>query len=270
MKFFHNDQVSLAWAVLVEIAVHALFAFQAFLLGGFLGEIALSIVFGSIGTQIGAWAFAIFIFGAAFQAFVLGEYLREHVESFEATAKGNGSYLRSWTHVRWLVAGIEISSLLFRCYTILVEGHPVQAAIIGVMGAIALWYAFAQAKVIHASVNRPAAQDVVRARDYAGRDIVRDAMNLIPNMTTEQKRRFYTGDLSVVDEAEARHQQRHYEKLRPKEERRAKEQQQQQQQQRDDEMARGYTEKLLGGSDDSFFKAVPSKHQANGNGSHNA
>lgn len=273
LKILHNDKMSLGWAICVEIAVHALFAFQAFLLGGFLGEIALTVVFGSLGVQIGAWALAVFIFGAAFQAFVLGEYMREHVESFESTAKGNGSYIRSWEHVRWLVAAIEISSLLFRLYTIVAtgvtHGQLIQATIVGAMGAIALWYAFAQAKVIHASVNRPAEQDVIRARDYAGRDIVSSAMELIPHMTTEQKRRFYTGDLTAVDEVEQSRSARRNEKLRPREEKKHKERQRQDGQLQDYETARKYTSTLLGGSDDPFLQAVPTHHQANGHGNQN-
>src|SRR5450755_167783 len=190
MKFIHNDKVSLGWAILVEIAVHALFAFQAFLLGGFLGEIALTAIFGARGATIGAWALAVFVFGAAFQAFVLGEYMREHVESFEGTAKGDGSYTKSWKQVRYLVCGLELSSLLFRCAYVLAHGDWLQSLVVLLFGVISLWYAFAQAKVIHASVNRPVEYEVSRVRDVAARSVVEDAMKSVPNMTAEQKKRF--------------------------------------------------------------------------------
>lgn len=274
MKFFHNDKVSLGWAIAVEIAVHALFAFQAFLLGGFLGEIALGVVFGAYGAKIGAIGLAIFIFGAAFQAFVLGEYMREHVESFEATTKGNGSYLRSYEQVRWLVAAIEVSSLLFRCYTIILTGDWVQMWIILIMGVVALWYAFAQAKVIHASVNRPVEHDVISAREVAGRDIVDSAIKLIPSMTAEQKRRFYTGDLSAVDEAESSNYAKLQEKLQVKEEklqvkqeRKNKDLRRQQKAAEDYAIGQDYASRLLGEPQQQqqpFLKAVTDKQAGNG------
>jgi signal transduction histidine kinase len=289
MRWFHNDKVSLGWAIIIELVVHALFAFQAFLLGDFLGEIALVVVLGPIGGPIGAWALALFIFGAAFQAFVLGEYMREHVESFEATAKGNGSYIANWHMIKWLVGGIEISSLIFRCYTIVIQpgnmGHNItQAIIVAILGIIALWYAFAQAKVIHASINRPVEYDVNRARNQAGRAIVSDALDRIPQMSAEQKRRFYTGDLSAIEEVYQSDLQRRQEKLQVKEERddhkrqrelekqqrieekRERERERREGQKRDHQTGQDYTQKLLGGEPSApFLKAVPNQAQQDGN-----
>lgn len=265
MKFLHNDKVSLGWAILVELIVHGFFALQAFLLGGLLGEIALKSIFGAtISNWIGSVMLALIIGGASFQAFVLGEYMREHVESFENTAKGDGSYRRSWQQIRFVVAGLELSSLVFRCIVVWMQGDWQQAVVVLVLGLIMLWYAFAQAKVIHASVNRPPEQDVIRARDYAGRNIVKNAMELIPEMTTEQQRRFYTGDLSVVDEVETSQWQQQQEKMLPKRERRQKQRQSQEQQEQDRQIAEDYTSKLLGGNP-PFLKAVPTD-QADGNG----
>lgn len=285
MKWFHNDKVSLGWAIAIEIVVHALFAFQAFLLGNFLGELALVVVLGPVGGPIGAWALGIFIFGAAFQAFVLGEYMREHVEAFENTAKGDGSYIKNWKSIKWIVGAIEISSLLFRCYTIIIQpgdtNHSiVQAIIVAILGIVALWYAFAQAKVIHASVNRPVEYDVNRARNQAGRALVEEALDVIPHMTVDQKKRLYKGDLTSVGEAYQSNLQKQQEKLRPKEEReerkrqkqwekeqqaeekRERERQRKEAQKRDLETGHIYTQQLLGDdpvedASPPFLKAVP-------------
>lgn len=248
MKWFHNDKVSLGWAILVEIAVHALFAFQAFLLGSFLGELALVVVFGPAGAIIGAWALAIFVFGAAFQAFVLGEYMREHVEAYEATAKGDGSYRANWKRIRWAVSLIELSSLVFRCYIVLsVDKQPVQAAIIAVMGIVLLWYAFAQAKVIHASVNRPVEYDVAQMHQQTGRSIVTDTLKYIPRLSTEQKQRVYRGDLSPVDEAYANDLERRQAKIRPREEQARREEEQQRERKSGLAKGREMMEQILGG-----------------------
>jgi signal transduction histidine kinase len=267
MKWFHNGKVSLAWALIVEIAVHLLFAFQAFLLGGFLGDIALKVVFGPIGTQIGAWGFAIFVFMAAFQAFVLGEYLREHVDAFENTAKGNGSYKLSWSAVQWFVGAVEISSLMYRCLTVIQDGQYIQAFIIFILGVVLLLYAFAQAKIIHASVNRPVEQDMYQAQQYAGRSLVESSVKYVPGMTNEQKRRFVQGDTTAVDEVEQRTVSRKYEKLQSKEQKYELKKQREQERQRDYEKARQATDQLLNGpskQQDPFLKALPKDRQANG------
>ncbi len=273
MKFFHNDKVSLGWAIFVELVAHGFFAFQAFLLGGFLGEIALESIFGArVGQLIGAWALAIFIFGAAFQAFVLGEYMREHVESFENTEKGNGSYIRSWKQIRWLVAALEISSLAFRVIVVTQAGDYRQAAIVAAFGAILLFYAFAQAKVIHASVNRPVEYEVMRARDYAGRSLVGDSMKYVPKMSNSQKTRFLHGDTSAIDEVEQSETDKHNEKLQPKVERNNKEKQRQEHIKREHSIAERFKRKMLGGDEqpaseyERFTDALssPGHHQSNG------
>jgi len=196
VKLLHNEHVSLAWAIIVELVVHGLFAFGALLLGGFLGEIVL----GKSGQTIGAWILALFIFGAAFQAFVLGEYMREHVNAYEATTKGDGSYLRNWKAIQWIVGGLEVSSLAFRCLVVIGQGQYLQATVVGVFGGLALWYAYAQAKVIHASVNRPVEYDLMAAQHRAGHSLVKDAIDYMDDMTPEQKARFVAGDTSAVEE----------------------------------------------------------------------
>jgi hypothetical protein len=210
MKFFHNEKLALGWAIMVELVVHLLFAIQAFLLGRFIGEVALKSMFGALGADIGAWVFGIFVFGAAFQAFVLGEYMREHVESYETTARGDGTYIRSWTQLRWTVGGIEIASLLFRCISIVQAGGWVnvaayfQAAIIAGLGALLLWYAYVQAKVIHASVNRPPEYDMMQAQASVGRGLALDSLKHTDDMYPEEKARFVAGDITAIQDVVAR------------------------------------------------------------------
>jgi hypothetical protein len=205
MKWIHNHKVALVWAILVELAAHFLFAFQAFAVGGFIGEVALTVIFGAIGPQVGAYALAIVLFGAAMHAFVLGEYTREHVESYENTGK-DGSYLRSFKQIRVIVCLLEIASMLFRCTLIVKDAgwqSPygyVQAGIIALLSGVLLWYAYAMAKVIHASVNRPIAYDVKQAQHKAGQSLVTDSLKYTDHMTPQQKARFMRGDITAVQE----------------------------------------------------------------------
>ena len=294
LKALHNDKVSLGWAIAVEIIVHAFFAGQAFLLGDFLGEIALASVFGAyLGGVIGAGLLALFLFGASFQAFVLGEYMREHVESYER-ATGKQGYLANWALIKWLVGGIELASLLFRCGTIVAkDGNWGQAITVALLGLVSLWYAFAQAKVIHASVNRPLTYDMIKARNQVGKSLVTDTLKLAPRMTADQKVRFLKGDTTPLDELYQSELSRRQEKLQDKkadkeaeeehkrqvkaakrqerEERLARQRRQNQEQDEEERVAQSFITKFLGGSDDDenqlpFLKAVPNDNRANRNG----
>src|SRR5579859_7816612 len=101
MKFFFNGKIALGWAILVQVCVHGLFAFGAFLLGGFLGDLALVGVFGSSAYIIGAVGLGGFLFLASGQAFVYGEYLMEHVKAYDMHI-GGSSYTQSLKTVRWI------------------------------------------------------------------------------------------------------------------------------------------------------------------------
>lgn len=204
MKLVHNDKVALAWAILVEIVVHGIFALGAFLMGGFLGDIALSHIFGPAGTKIGAYGLAIFVFCAAFQAFVLGEYMKEHVSAFERTSRGDGSYMKSWKETRILVGAIELCSLAFRCIVVAQQDDYGQLIVTLIFGIAALRYAYAQAKVIHASVNRPIEYDVYQAQQEVGHDLVKDVVGSSRYMTPEEKYAFLGGDVSGATAAQQR------------------------------------------------------------------
>jgi ABC-type multidrug transport system fused ATPase/permease subunit len=199
IKFFLNDKMALLWAIFVEIIVHGIFALGALLFGAFLGELILVHLFGPIGEQVGAWLFALFIFCAAFQAFVLGEYTRDQVKAYERSSMGDGSYYKSWQYNRWLVGSLELSSLLFRCYITSKDGDLVQAGLVLLFGVLALVYAFFQAKIIHACVNRPAAYDAHRTQESLKRDIVSHALNHAEKLRPSEKAAYIGGNVGVLD-----------------------------------------------------------------------
>src|SRR5258708_30595592 len=172
LKVVHNHHIALLWAFFVEVVVHAFFSLQAFLLGGFIGEISLSTVFGvPLAQKIGAWLLAGFIFCSAFVMFVLGEYLRQHVAAYSLEMKDN-SYLKAFDPAFRLVLGLEITSLAFRLVQILYEDfsyHGIAEAVItAALGVIGLWFAMSMAKIIHASINRPKEHDLAQSQHQAG------------------------------------------------------------------------------------------------------
>src|SRR6202043_3285704 len=122
-----------------------------------------------------------------------------HVASYEYK-RGDGSYMRSWKSIRWIVGGLELSSLAFRCFVVIQQGDYRQAVIVGVFGILLLYYAYAQAKVIHASVNRPVEYDIANSQEGAGRSLAIEATKHTKYMTPEQKARWADGDETAVTE----------------------------------------------------------------------
>jgi len=202
LKIIHNEHFALLWALVVEIGAHGYFSLQGFLFGGFLGEIALAVVFGShYGTLIGAWMLAAFIFGSAFCSFVLGEYLREHVQSFTWSGKGDQSFIKAFEDTRRMVMGLELCSLAYRVLYVGLHDHDwISAIITGAFGILILWYAVKMAKVIHASVNRPIEHDLERSQHRAGQTLAEKAMRYTKNMDPEQLARYADGDVSALQE----------------------------------------------------------------------
>jgi signal transduction histidine kinase len=202
LKIIHNEHIAVLWAFLVELVVHGLFAMQAFLLGGFLGDVALSVVFGKeLGTQIGAWSLAIFVFGAAFVSFVLGDYLKEHVFAYVWSGKGDDAYIQALKETTRMAVGLELTSLAFRVLIVAIHDNDLaSAAIILVAGCIGLRYAIKMAKVIHASVNRPISHDLAKSQHQAGQHLAERAMKYTRNMSPEQLARWADGDSSALQE----------------------------------------------------------------------
>jgi hypothetical protein len=203
LKIIHNEHIAFAWAFVVELVVHGFFGLQAFLLGGFLGELALMKVFGpNLGMQIGAWGLGIIVFGMAFVSFVLGDYLKQHVQNFVWSGRGSQEYLDAFNETVRLAAGLELSSLAFRVLTVgLHDGDWPSAILIAVAGCIGLRYAIKMAKVIHASVNRDPNDDLARSQDEAKLTLAEKARKIIKKMTPQQLAGWSHGDPKALEEA---------------------------------------------------------------------
>lgn len=202
LKIFHNEHIALLWALAIELITHGFFGLQAFLLGGFLGEVALIKIFGpELGVQIGAWSLGVIVFGIAFVSFVLGQYLKAHVQSFIWAGKGGQEYMKAFEETVKLAIGLELSSLAFRVVIVgWHDGDWALAIIIAVAGCILLRYAIAMAKVIHASVNRDPAYDLARSQDEAGITLADKARKYTGKMSPEQLARWAGGDASALQE----------------------------------------------------------------------
>ncbi len=66
--------------------------------------------------------------------------------------------------------------------------------------------------------NRPFETAILRARESAGRSIVDNAAGYVDKMTVDEKKRFYTGDLTAIEDVVQREQEAQNEKLRVKSE----------------------------------------------------
>lgn len=196
MKWFHNGTIGRVLAIGFAIFIHAWFAAGAYYFGRFIG----SYIFSDIpnGAEIAGVGLAIMVFGGAMFGFIYLEYAREDVQSY-ARSRGDGG--QTFTAALWIlqvfIIVIEASSLLYRVYTM---PDGVKRIAVLLLGIAALVVAWALGKIVHAMANRPLELAYDRARDKAGRSVVEDGMKYIDSMSAEQKRRFYNGDASTIDE----------------------------------------------------------------------
>lgn len=251
MKWFHNSAIGKFIVIAFAVAIHGLFAAGAYYLGLFLGGIIFADM--PLMQQIFASGYAVLVFVGAIWAFIYSEYAYEDITAY-GNMTGHTRYTGYLHAVMVGVMGSELASVFFRAWnTSSLAGGLVTLAI----GGFTLGIAFSLGKVIHAMVNRPFAASILRAREEAGRSIVDNASSYVPKMTVEQKRRFYTGDLSTVDEVmqdeldrkgekvQAR-ETKAEEKARRKETKELSKQQKAQRQQQSQQIGAAYTGKLLG------------------------
>lgn len=202
MKWFHNSGVGKVIVISFAIAIHGLFAAGAYYLGLFLA----SIIFKDtpIMQQGFAIGYAIMVFAGAMWAFIYSEYAYEDIEAY-GNATGHTRYSGYLWTVMIAVAGSELASVLFRAFS---TPDILGRYVVLVIGILALVIAFCLGKVIHAMANRPFEVSVMRARENAGRSIIEDATKYVDKMTVDEKKRFYTGDLSAIEDASGREQEK--------------------------------------------------------------
>ncbi len=196
MKTFHNGTIGRLLAVGFAICIHALFAAGAFYFGRFIG----SYVFNDIpnGAELFGAGLAILVFGGAMFGFIYLEYAREDVQAYASSRHdGGNTFHRALWILQVSVILMELSSLLYRVYTI---NDPIKRFVVLLLGIAALVIAWALGKIVHAMANRPLDLAYQRARDQAGRKVVDDGMKHIDKMNAEQLRRFWNGDASTIDE----------------------------------------------------------------------
>ncbi len=264
MKVIHNAKFALYWAVFIELVAHGFFAMQAFLLGGFIGDLTLTKAIGAEAANwVGSILLAVLIGGAAFSAFVLGEYTRQQVSAY-SKENADKSFIQSFHRTRWLVGGLEVTSMLFRCGVVIAkDGDYGQATITAIFGIILLVYAFDQAKVIHAVVNRPVFADVMEVQEQAGRQMVSASIEHLNDMSVSQLQRFQSGDVTTVDEiAESRYAEK-YAKLSAKQIKQQEQYEKEQAEQSKLQAAKDFANRLLHRpvaqreTEPPFLKAVP-------------
>jgi len=189
MKWFHNTTIGKFIAVGFATAVHAVFALGAYRLG----ELIMSIILYDVAAlqKPAAVGYAILTFAGAIWGFVYFQYAYEEVKAYSKW------FLIYLYIVQVAIAGSELSSLALRAYE---TPNQVYRIIIIAAGLLFLLIAYCLGKVIHAMANKPVEASLQRVWQDTGRSIVEDALTSVPNMSVEQKKRFYNGDLSPVDE----------------------------------------------------------------------
>jgi hypothetical protein len=243
MKWFHNGSVGRILAIGFAIFIHAWFAAGAYYFGRFIGSYIFSDI--PFGADIAGVGLAILVFGGAMFGFIYLEYAREDVQSYAKSRNDGGKmFINSLGLLQFAIVAMEASSLLYRVYTI---NDPLKQFVVLLLGLAALVIAWALGKIVHAMANRPLEVAYLRVREQVGRSVVEDGMKYRNDMTADQKRRFYNGDASVIDEVRGIK-----ERNRIREERKAQEQEDEEM--RAKEQGQGFIKTML---------SWPGKHRDN-------
>lgn len=196
MRAIFNGKVGRFLIVTVCIGVHLLFAIGMFYLGRLLG----SLVLGDLphGGEIFGVILAVVMFVAAMIVFVYHEYTREDLEAYERKSLTK-HFLPALDESQKIVACLELSSLGYRCYMTWFVS-PFGAIITGVIGILMLRFAYNLGLIIHAQTNRPAALEVGRMREEAGRKIGETGRKQMKGLSINGLRRLWRGDPSALQE----------------------------------------------------------------------
>lgn len=227
MRTIFNGTVGRFFIIVLCIGVHLVFAVGMYFLGSFLGNLVLHDV--RFGPEIFGILLATVMFVSAMITFVYHEYTREDLQAYELTPKGDGSFMNALTESQKIVAGFELSSLLFRC--VMTLPNYFGAAVTAVLGILMLRFAYLLGKIIHAQTNRPVTVDAARLREEAGRKATKIGFKGIKNMGIDGLRRVWAGRPDPLDAPlDAKGQQ-----LRDEQERAARRRKQQLDEQEDNE-----------------------------------
>ena len=196
MRAIFNGKVGRTLIVAVCIGVHLLFAIGMFYLGRLLG----SLVLGDIphGGEVFGIILAVVMFIAAMIVFVYHEYTREDLEAYERKTFTK-HFMPALTESQWIVTGLELSSLGYRCYMTWFVS-PVGAVITGLIGILMLRFAYNLGLIIHAQTNRPASLEVGRMREDAGRKIGEEGRKQMKKLPLDKLRRLWRGDPTALQE----------------------------------------------------------------------
>lgn len=205
MKLFHNQTMDRAINFVIVIGTHAVFALGMYFLGRFLGSLVLHDI--PYGADIFGVVLAIVMFISAMKVFVFMEYTKEDIKAYELD-KTDNSFMPALTESQKIVAGMEISSLLYRCWMTL--PNYVGSGITFVLGVLLLRHAYNMGKIMHAQANRPSAVDAGQLREQAAKEVYGGAKGLLKKLSLAQKRKVADGDAQPLDEVQSEQEHSHW------------------------------------------------------------
>jgi hypothetical protein len=211
MKFFHNTTVDRAINFFIVIGTHAIFALGMFFLGRFLGSLVLRDI--PNGADIFGIVLAWVMFISAMKVFVFMEYTKDDIKAYE-TKNIESSFMPALTESQKIVAGMEISSLLYRCWMTL--PNYVGAGITLALGLLLLRHAYNMGKIMHAQANRPASVDAKLLREKAAKEVYKGGGGLLGKLSLAQKRLVAAGDPQPLDEVQSEQEHTHWWNIKKK------------------------------------------------------
>lgn len=211
MKLFHNQTMDRAINFVIVIGTHALFALGMYFLGRFLGSLVLRDI--PYGADIFGIVLAFVMFISAMKVFVFMEYTKEDIKAYEIK-NTESSFMPALSESQWIVAGMEVSSLLYRCWMTL--PNYVGAGITLALGLLLLRHAYNMGKIMHAQANRPASVDAKQLREQAAKEVYSGGGGLLKKLSLAQKRLVAAGDPQPLDEVQSEQEHTHWWNIKKK------------------------------------------------------
>lgn len=205
LRLIHNRGIVKYCLSLVGIGISLYFAWSFYPFGEWAGKQFLSDV--PSGPQILGFICAAILGGLVLILLFHKEYMREDVKAYSVTV-GDQSFVRALDWFVWFVMGLELFSVVFRCF--ILNWNKYSIVLFGV-GLVGMGLTYIIGKVLHAQVNRPAAVEASRIMNDAQNLVLGRAKKDMGKLTNDELRHVGSGNFNPLNkwhDMQAKRQQR--------------------------------------------------------------
>jgi hypothetical protein len=193
LRIIHNRSIVKYCLSLVGIGIALYFAWSFYPFGEWAGKQFLSDV--PKGPQIMGVICAAVLGGLVLILLFHKEYMREDVRAY-SIAKNDTSFIQALNWFVWFVMGLELFSIVFRCFVL--NWNKYSIVLFGV-GLVGMGLTYIIGKVLHAQVNRPAEVEASRLMNDAQNEVLGRASKDMGKLTSDDLRHVGAGNFHPLN-----------------------------------------------------------------------